>query len=140
MTLQMEYLHMQMPIAGLWGNETITGVPVILTAIDSNGNVVDIGTTTTNGYYGTFGYTWTPPNEGQYTILASFAGDDSYGSSASASTVSVGPAPVATATPTTSTAPSNLATTSDLMLYIVGVGIAIIIAIAIVGVLLLRKH
>ena len=74
----------QMPITGLWGNETITGVPVTLTAIGSDGSVTDIGTTTTNGYYGTFAYAWTPPKEGIYTIMASFAGDDSYGSSSAA--------------------------------------------------------
>ena len=64
METQMEYLYMQHPIDGLYHNETITGVPVILTAIDSNGTVTDIGTVTTNGYYGTFRYAWTPPKEG----------------------------------------------------------------------------
>jgi hypothetical protein len=54
MALQMEYLHKQMPIDGIWHNETITGVPVTLTAIASDNSVIDIGTTTTNGYYGTF--------------------------------------------------------------------------------------
>jgi hypothetical protein len=62
MATQMEYLHMQHPIDGLWHNETITGVPVALTAIKSDGTVIDIGATTTNGYYGTFKYTWTPPD------------------------------------------------------------------------------
>jgi outer membrane protein assembly factor BamB len=105
METQMEYLHLQMPITGLWGNETLTGVPVILTAIGSDGNVIDIGTTTTNGYYGAFGYTWTPPKEDTYTIMASFNGDDSYGSSTAATFVSVGPAPAETPTPTPPEAP-----------------------------------
>jgi outer membrane protein assembly factor BamB len=35
MTTQMENIHMQMPITGLWGNESLTGVPVTLTAIGS---------------------------------------------------------------------------------------------------------
>ena len=87
MTTQMEYLHMQCPIDGIWGNETITGVPVTLTAIDSNGTVIDFGTTTTNGYYGTFSMAWTPPNEDTYQIIATFAGDESYGSSAAATAV-----------------------------------------------------
>ena len=64
--------------------ETITGVPVTLTAIDQDGNYIDIGTTTTDGYYGTFAHAWTPPEEGTYKIIASFAGDDSYGSSGAA--------------------------------------------------------
>jgi len=141
MTLQMEIIHMQMMQAGLWGNETLTGVPVTLTAIDQNGNVIDVGTTTSNGYYGNFGYTWTPPNEGQYTVVASFAGDDSYGSSAAACTVSVGPPPATTTpAPTVTQAPTVYATTSDIATYMIGGVVAIIIAIAIVGVLMLRKR
>ena len=93
MTTQMEYLHMQYPIDGLYHNETITGVPVTLTAVDSDGNWIDIGTTTTNGYYGTFGIEWTPPDESKYEIIASFEGDDSYGSSGASTFVSVGLAP-----------------------------------------------
>jgi hypothetical protein len=93
MSTQMEYLHLQFPLAGIWGNETITGVPVYLTAIDSNYNVIDIGVVTSNGYYGTFGYAWTPTDEGLYEIIASFMGDDSYGSSVASTFVSVGPAP-----------------------------------------------
>ena len=92
MSLQMEYLHMQMPIGGLWGNETITGVPVTLTAVDSDGNWIDIGTVTTDGYYGAFGLAWTPSEEGTYEIIASFEGDESYGSSGAATFVTVGPA------------------------------------------------
>jgi len=92
MSTWMEYLHMQRPINGIKGDETITGVPVMLTAIDSDGNVIDIGTTITNGYYGTFALAWTPPEEDTYEIIASFVGDDSYGSSAAATAVTVGPA------------------------------------------------
>ena len=92
MALQMEHIHKQMPIAGLWNNETITGVPVMLTAMGPDG-YVDIGTTTSSGYYGTFGIAWTPPDEGTYEIIASFEGDDSYGSSGASTFVSVGPAP-----------------------------------------------
>jgi len=143
MELQMEYIHEQMPIAGLWGNQTITGVPVTLTAIAADGTVTDLGTVTTNGYYGTFGYSWTPAKAGLYTILASFNGDDSYGTSSAATMISVGAAPTVTAAPTPTPTPTattqNLATTADLMTYIVVAAIAIIIAIAIVGALILRK-
>jgi hypothetical protein len=93
MQTQMEYLHIQLPIDGIWHNETITGVPLYLTAIDSDNNVYDLGTVTSNGYYGTFGYEWTPSEEGLYEIIASFMGDDSYGSSVASTFVSVGPAP-----------------------------------------------
>jgi len=139
MSTQMEYLYMQHPIDGLSHNSTIMGVPVHLLAQASDGTYTDLGTVTTNGYYGTFSYAWTPTTAGTYQIIASFAGDDSYGSSSAAAAVSVGPAPTATATPTA----TSLATTADLMTYIVIAAIAIIIAIVIIGaiaVLILRKR
>jgi hypothetical protein len=136
MALQMEYLHKQMPIGGIWGNETLTGVPVMLTAIDSNGNSVDIGTVTTNGYYGTFSKAWTPPNELAYEIIASFAGDESYGSSSASTAISVGPAPEEPVQPE----PPVPTDFTPVYYGIAAAVIAIIIAIALVGVLILRKH
>ena len=137
MSTQMAYLNMQFPIAGFLGNETITGVPVTLTAVDPNGNVVDIGATTTNGYYGTFSYMWTPDLAGKYSVTATFMGDDSYGSSWAETAVGVTEAPAAspTATPITFDAINSTVLTS----VIAGV-VAIIIAIAIVGILMLRKR
>jgi hypothetical protein len=139
MTTWMQYLHMQQPIDGLWHNETIAGVPVSLDAVDPNGNFVHISTVTTDGTTGTYGYTWTPTIAGDYKIFATFAGDDSYGSSFATTYATAVNAPTTT-TPTTTSAPSNLATTSDLMTYIVAVGIAIILAVAIATVLILRKR
>jgi len=138
MALQMEYVHKQMPINGIWGNETVIGVPVALTAIASDGSVIDIGTVTTNGYYGTFSMAWTPPDEGTYEILASFAGDDSYGSSSAATAVSVGPAPEPITFPEQ---PQQVI--PDYTMTIIGAAIAIIIAVAIavaLAVLILRKR
>jgi outer membrane protein assembly factor BamB len=137
METQMEYLHMQMPIGGLWGNATITGIPVTLTAIDPNGNSVNIGTVTTNGYYGTFSKAWTPDLEGDYQIIASFAGDDSYGSSSAATGISVGQAP-ATSTPQAELVVPDY--TMTIIAAAIGIIIAVVIAIAIVGVLLLRRR
>ena len=137
MEQQMEYLHLQMPIGGLFNNETITGVPVALTAIGSDGTAIDIGTATTNGYSGAFNHAWTPPAEGSYEIIASFAGDESYGSSMSTTAISVGPAPEPIQFPEQATPP-------DYTMTIVSAGIAIIVAVAIVGlllaVLILRKR
>jgi outer membrane protein assembly factor BamB len=136
MTTQMQYLHLQQQIDGLWHNETITGVPVTLTAIGPDGTYIDIGTATTDGYYGTFSKTWTPPAEGDYKIIASFAGDDSYGSSGASTAVSVGPAPA-----TTDTQPQ--AASTDYTMTIVATGIAIIIAVVIAvaaAIMLLRKR
>ena len=132
MTTQMEYLHLAYPQAGIWNNETITGVPVTLTAIGADGSVVDIGVVSTNGYYGTFSKAWTPPAQGSYEIIASFAGDDSYGSSAASTAISVGPAPASIEIPEQPTPP-------DYTMTIVAAAIAIIIVVAIVGILLFMK-
>ncbi len=138
MTTQMEYLHMQLPIAGIWGNVTMTGVTVKLTAVDPNCNMIDIGETTTDPYYGTFNFAWTPDNQGTYTIMATFAGDDAYGSSSASTAIVVGSA-AATSTPTSTSGSSDEAN-STLLTLTIGMGIAIIIAIAIATVLILRKH
>lgn len=133
----MEYLHMQIPIGGIYNNVTMTGVPVKLTAVDPNGNAIDIGTATTDPYYGTFSFSWTPNMEGSYKVIASFEGDDSYGSSGASTAIVVGAA--ATITQPTTT-PLNLDPISNTMMTLtIGVGIAIIIAVAIVGLLVLRK-
>jgi hypothetical protein len=84
----MEKVHIQRDLpAGL------VGVPVTLTAIHSDGEVIDLGQVTTNAYYGTFAFSWTPTKQGLYEIVASFEGDASYGSSEAATSVTVGPAP-----------------------------------------------
>jgi len=140
MSNQMEYLHMQQPINGLWQNFNMTGVPVVLTATDSSGTVTNIGTAISNPYDGTFGLSWTPPSAGTYHISAAFYGDDSYGSSSAGTNVVVSTAAAATSTPIATPVPSNLATNSDLMTYIVIAAVAIIIAIAIATILILRKH
>ena len=123
---------MQRPIDGLYHNKSITGVPVVLTAIDSAGAVTEIGSTTTNGYYGTFGVEWTPPNEGMYSIVASFAGDESYGSSSAASSLTVGPAPTPITIPEQTTPP-------DYTMTIIASAVAVIIAVVLATLLILRK-
>jgi hypothetical protein len=132
MTTQMEYLHMGMPIDGVWHNETITGVPVTLTAINENNTYINIGTVTTDGYYGTFEKAWTPTAEGTYKIIASFTSDDSYGSSAAATAVTVGPAPQ-------TTQPQPQVTVPDYTITIVAGIIAVIVVVVMVGIILYRK-
>ena len=138
MATYMNYLYMQTPIDGIYHNETVTGVPVSIDAIDPNGNPVHIATVTSDGTTGTFAYTWTPTIAGNYKITATFAGDDSYGSSFATSYANVVNAPT-TVAPTTSTI-TGFATTNDLETLIAVAVIAIIIAIAIATVLNLRKH
>jgi len=132
MATQMEYLHMQHPIDGVGHNIQMTGVPVTLTAIGSDGSVIDIGMATSNAYYGTFSKSWAPPAEGDYEIVASFAGDESYGSSAAATAVAVGPAAETPQPPENPVIP-------DYTWTIIGAAIAVIIAVAI-AVLILRKR
>jgi hypothetical protein len=134
METQMEYIHLQMPITGLWNNESITGVPVYIYALDSNNNVIDIGTATTNGYYGTFSMAWTPPNEDTYTIIASFAADDSYGSSSAATAVTVGPAPEPIEFPPTAEPVDN-----TMLLYGILVTVIIAIVLALIAILLIFR-
>ena len=123
MTTQMEYLHIQQPISGIYQNSTITGVPVTLTALDPNGNTQDIGTVVTNGYYGTFSKTWIPTLEGDYQIIASFAGDDSYGRSGAATGITVGSAPTTPAT----TPPEAVIPDNTMTIIAAAIGLAIVI-------------
>jgi hypothetical protein len=136
MTPQMEYLHVQHPIDGIYHNITMTGVPVTLTALDANGNYQDIGTVITDPYYGTFSKTWAPPIEGDYKIIASFTGDDSYGSSAASTEISVGASVATSAAPQQDIVP-------DYTMTIISAALAIIIAFAIgiaIAILILRKR
>jgi hypothetical protein len=137
METQMEYLHLQMPIDGIWHNLTITGVPVTLTAIASDGTVLDLGTTTTSGYYGTFEMAWTPSAEGTYKIIASFASDDSYGSSAASTAVTVGPAPEV---PNNGGGGIEAQPDNTMLLYGILVAVVIAIIIGLVAVLLALRR
>jgi hypothetical protein len=137
MDTQMEYLHMQMPIGGLWGDELITGVPVTVCALKDDCTYVDLGVVVTDGYSGTFGLTWTPDTEGTYKILATFEGDVSYGSSSATTWVTVGPALAASVpvepepTEETSLISTELA---------IALGVVAVIAIGAVAFLLLKKR
>ena len=106
MTKWMEYLYMQQEIPG-----NATGVPVKLTAIDPNGNTQDIGTVTSD-MSGMFKKMWTPPVPGEYTVIASFEGSESYYASyaETAIGVSVAPSPAPTATPTSTPTATPTAT------------------------------
>jgi outer membrane protein assembly factor BamB len=136
---QMEFLHMQMPIDGIWHDIQMTGVPVMLTAINSKGEYIDIGEVTTNAYYGTFQKAWMPPADDTYEIIASFGGDASYGNSAASTAVSVSVAPEV---PDTNNNPVETDALSPSEFYnaIALATVAIIVAIAAIGLLLLRKR
>jgi hypothetical protein len=136
MATQMEYLHMQSPIDGVGHNATIKGVTISLDTTDPNGNQIHIADVTTDGYSGTYGYTWKPEIIGQYAITATFKGDDSYGSSFATTYATVEEtAPTATTTTSISFDEVNTNVTGTVL----AAAVAIIIAIAILGVLVLRK-
>jgi hypothetical protein len=138
MSTYMEYLYDQQPIDGMNHNKTVTGVPVTISAIDPNGNLVTIGSTNSDSS-GTYALTWKPTLAGEYTITASFAGSNAYGSSW-AETHAVVVESQVTSTPTATTSTVGLATTSDLLTYIAVAVIAMIITVAIATLLILRKH
>jgi hypothetical protein len=79
----MEYLYMQQAIPG-----NAQGVSVQLTAIDQNGGTSNIGTVTSD-MSGIFKTMWTPSAAGIYTIIASFAGTESYSPSYAETVVGV---------------------------------------------------
>ncbi len=149
----MEYIYMQKPIP-----ETVLGVPVTLSAVYPDGTSHEIASVTTDKN-GMFKKLWQPPNEGEYTIVATFGGTDSYWPSSSQTAIGVGPAAspaVVTPAPTTTTpsittppptaSPSPSTTSAppptevpNTALY-VGIASAVIIGIIAAVAVLLRKR
>jgi hypothetical protein len=125
----MEYVYMQKPRPS-----DTTGVPVIISVVDANGNYREIGTTTTNAD-GFFSLNWKPDIEGSYMAYASFAGSKSYYPSHAVTSFAVDPA---SATPTP--APTAAPNAADLYLLpgIIGIILAIIV-VGVVTIIVLRK-
>lgn len=95
MSAWMEYVYMQQPKP-----TNATGVPVVVSVFDPNGNSYVVGTTTSdmNGHYK---LTFTPPVPGEYTVIATFAGSESYWPSSQRTAIAVvDPAPTPTPEPT----------------------------------------
>ncbi len=114
-----------------------TGVPVSIDAIDPNGNYIHIGDATSDTS-GNFGYAWTAPNvPGKYTIYATFAGSNSYGSSSAETNTYVSGAPAATAAPTST--PTSVADTYFVP-AIASIIVVIIIGFIVLALLMLRKR
>jgi hypothetical protein len=126
----MGYLYQDKPLP-----TNFTGVEVILSVVDSNGNYRTIGATSTDAT-GAYSYVWQPDISGEYKVVATFAGTQGYWPSTATTAFNVDPA---AATPTPQ--PTQPSTMSDL--YFVPSVIGIILAIIIVGVvivLVLRKR
>jgi hypothetical protein len=152
MTPWMEYLYEQQPIPA-----DAKGVTVKLSAIGPNGESINIGTAITD-LKGNYGFKWTPPAEGQYTIIATFEGSQSYWPSydtaylgvdaaapiitpTEAPTPTIAPTvtPTQTASPSPTVAPTPGTGISTETLLIAGAAVVIIIAV-IAAALVLRKH
>ena len=113
-----------------------TGVPVIISVVDANGNYRELGKTTSDAD-GFYSLNWKPDIDGTYTVYASFAGSESYWPSHAVTAFAVDPAhPTA--------APTDSPTQSTADMYFVPAVAGIIVSIFIVGVilaiLLLRKR
>jgi hypothetical protein len=127
----MEYKHMQMPKPS-----DATGVPVQLTAIDPNGNLINIGTaiSDTDGEYG---FSWAPEVAGLYRVIATFAGSESYGISTDSTYFTAVDVPAATAAPT----PQPQTTTDTYFVpAVAGLLIVMIIGFAVITLMLLKKR
>ena len=131
MTEWMDYLHMQNATLNV-NPPSPKGVPVLLYAVDPNGNIQDIGTVTSDsmGYFETG---WTPPIEGTYKILASFAGDESYWSSAAQTALLV------TEATQMNGGTEQPAAAADNTLVLAGMAVAIIILAILVVYQIVRK-
>ena len=151
----MEYVYMQKPRPA-----DAVGVKVTLSTFDPNNNTYVIGTTTSDAN-GLYKIMWTPPVPGAYTIIATFAGSESYYGSRAETALGVTNAPTAqvpiatpasTATPpptvTSTPSPSPQVTTTPVpppsnpgvpTTYIVIAVAAIIIVVAAAALALRRR-
>jgi hypothetical protein len=132
MTQFMEAVYEQQPMP-----TNITGVPVMINVLDSNGNYRTIGTTTTTAS-GFYSFNWKPDIPGNYTVTAVFAGTQSYYGS-SAQTAFYANAPSATQAPTAAPL-TGLASNNTLMYGLVAIIIVIVIIGAVLAMLMLRKR
>ncbi len=129
MSQWMEYLHMQKPFPS-----NFKGVEVALDVFDANGNYRNIGKATTDAR-GVFSFVWEPDIPGEYKIIATFAGSDSYGSSYASTGMYVEEAPPAPAEPE----PTPLSVADAYFVpAVVGI-VAVLVVIVILLVLLLFK-
>jgi hypothetical protein len=131
MAAWMEYVYMQQPCP-----TNVTGVPIDISVLDSNGNYRSIGTTTSDGS-GMFTFTWTPDIPGDFTVVATFAGSESYWPSNAETSFTMTPA-TATTPPVATAAPSA----ADLYFVpsVIAIIVVIIIGFAVLAMLMLRKR
>jgi outer membrane protein assembly factor BamB len=124
----MEYVYMQKPLP-----TDATGVEVVLSVLDPNGNYYDIGNATSDAT-GTYSFLWEPPVPGKYTVIARFAGSESYWPSYAETAIGVSEAP------TTTPIEQPKVTLPPIEIYVAAATIAIIVALAIATMLIIKKR
>ncbi|MGA2385755.1 MAG: PQQ-binding-like beta-propeller repeat protein [Candidatus Bathyarchaeia archaeon] len=128
----MGYVYQQQPEPA-----NFTGVPVTISVHDSNGNTRVIGTAMTNAN-GMYTLAWIPDIPGNFTVTATFCGNNGY--YGSSDTTSFNVMQQAVTPPPTATPASNAATAAEVTIGFAAAIIVIVIAIAVVGLLLLRRR
>jgi hypothetical protein len=126
----MEYVYMQQPRPA-----DINGVEVVISVLDPNNNSYEVGRTTSDAN-GMFSLLFEPEVSGEYTVIASFAGSESYWPSSAQTAIAVMEAPEPTATPTQ---PPESVADMYFVPAIAGIIAAIAIGFALV-ILMLRKR
>jgi hypothetical protein len=127
----MEYVYMQQQCP-----TNVTGVPVSIYVIDNNNNYRQIGSTTSDAS-GMFTFNWTPDIAGSYTVVAIFAGSESYYTSSAETSFYASETTSATVTPTTT---QQSAADMYFVPAIAGLFVLIIIVLAVVVLGTLRKR
>jgi len=127
----MEYVYMQKPKP-----TDATGVPVTIEVVDSNNNRRTIGTATSDTS-GMFTFSWKPDIEGDYTVIATFSGSESYWGSSAETSFAVDPAPAEPVEPE-----QEQPSAADLYFLpaVAGIIIILIVIVALLAVLLLKKR
>jgi hypothetical protein len=127
----MEYMYMQKPRPA-----NVTGVEVVVEVLDPNNNYYEVGRATSDAN-GLFHCAFTPEVPGEYTIIATFAGSESYWPSLAETAINVEEAPQPTPEPTPTPIPMS-------EMYFLPLSTGMIVAIIVVGALLallmLRKR
>ena len=131
MSAWMEYVYMQKPKP-----TDATGVPVTIDVIDANGNYRNIGTATSDSS-GIFTFSWIPDIEGDYKVIASFAGSESYWPSFAKTSFVVDSAP--TPPPETPQPTPSMADTYFLP-AVSGIIVVLIVVVVLLALLLFKKR
>jgi len=130
MSAWMEYVYMQKPCPA-----DAVGVEVVISVVDPNNNRYEVGRTTSDAT-GMFKKAFTPEVPGEYTIIATFEGSESYWPSYAETAIYVGDAPQATPEPTPE--PASIVETYFVP-AVIGILIAIVLAVLAIW-LMLRKR